>query len=297
VTITAVLLALTPLTVTGALLACFGLGILAGIWVMRRSRVECDALPEPEEPRTIVVPDDMQFLDRQYLFMGKVAHALRNPLTGVLMSAELLQEEDDPTQIRQALERILEQGRQIQEVIMRIQEATALEACQYRLDLEAVQLKDAIEETVSQFRPRAKAKRQILEVDEPPPSVRVVADRRFLSSMLGELISNAIKYSPKDSTIRISTAPSDHGYAIQVADHGPGIAAEEQVQLFQRFVRLSPVPTAGESHIGLGLWSARVMTETLGGDLRVESAPGQGSRFVLDLLQAYAPPSTSTTTA
>ena len=60
------------------------------------------------------------------------------------------------------------------------------------------------------------------------------------------------------------------------------------------FGLISPVPTAGESHIGLGLWSARVMSETLGGELRYEPAEPRGGRFVVDLLKAYLRPTTST---
>lgn len=244
--------------------------------------------------KSFTIAEEMECPERQYLFMGKVAHALRNPLTGVLMSAELLQEEDDPAQIRMALERILEQGRQIREIIMRIQEATALEACQYRLDLEAVQLRETVQEIFDLYQSRAKTKGQRLEIEPFSEHVRVVADRRFLSSILGEMISNAIKYSPKDAAIRLGGGPCDIGYRVWVQDEGPGIGAEERAKLFQRFVKLSPIPTAGESHIGLGLWSARIMAQTLGGDLCCRPAEPKGSRFELELLQAYLKPSTST---
>lgn len=282
-------MSLTPpfLLILGAVILCsFGAG-----WVLARRR---GGETPPTETRTLVTDEEMACPERQYLFMGKVAHALRNPLTGVLMSAELLQEEDDPSQVRMALERILEQGRQIREIIMRIQEATALEACQYRLDLEAVQLRDAVQETVDLYQSRARVKGQHLAVEPFSDDVRVVADRRFLSSILGELVTNALKYAPKGTTVLIGGGSSELGFRVWVQDEGPGISVEERPLLFQRFVKLSPVPTAGESHIGLGLWSARVMAETLGGELRFEPAEPKGGRFVLDLLQAYLPPSTST---
>lgn len=113
--------------------------------------------------------------------------------------------------------------------------------------------------------------------------VVVTGLRPGVTHVLQNLLSNAIKYSPPGS--RVGIHAHNHGKCgrIQVMDRGPGISDSDQERLFQRFVRLSSVPTAGESSTGLGLALAKQQARAMGGDLWFDSRDGGGSIFTLEL--------------
>lgn len=266
-------------------------------WWMRGRKV----VPEVPSQGTLLCPspshgaeDGPTCAELQSGLMRQVAHAVRNPLAGILMSAELLREEDDPDQIRASFRRIQEQGLQIKDIIDQIQQAMAVQACQFRLELQALDLGEEVGEAVRVFQGRAEPKAQTIQVMEPFPTVKVVGDRAFLQAILQELLSNAVKFSPKGSVIRVGGGRDEAGARVWVQDQGPGIKPADRSRMFKPFTRLSSVPTAGEGCLGLGLWTARAMAETLGGLLVEEPLDTRGSRFILCLLEASH---TSTRTA
>lgn len=281
------------------------LGGAVGFVLGRRQPVPLPPSPVPEAPpeRCLLEPVDTESMafcrpsceELQSQLIRQVAHALRNPLAGILMGTELLEEEDDPVHIRRALLRITEQGLQIKDLIDQIQQAMAVQACQFRLELEALDLGEALGEALEAFQSRATAKGQVL-VLEAAPRTLVIADRSFLQGILRELLGNAVKFSAKGSTIRVSILRREEGLRVRIQDGGPGVRAAEREQLFQPFRRLGAVPTGGESGLGLGLWTAWNMARTLGGDVSEcsDGTPGGGGCFALDLLEAVY---TSTRTA
>jgi signal transduction histidine kinase len=96
-------------------------------------------------------------------------------------------------------------------------------------------------------------------------------------------LSNAVKYSPLGKPILFRLLPGEKVIRFVITDEGPGISPEEQEKLFQKFSRLSPRPTAGESSVGLGLSIARKMTEAMHGRIWCESQVGKGSRFIVEM--------------
>jgi len=232
----------------------------------------------------------------QSQLIRQVAHALRNPLAGILMGAELLQEEDDPAHIRRTLGRITEQSLQIKDLIDQIQQAMAVQACQFRVELAGLHLRQEVQEAVEVYRTRAATKGQTLEFSPAGEDQVAIADRAFLQGVLKEMLGNAVKFSPRGGVIHISMARHEEYLRVRVRDGGPGIRDTDREGLFQPFRRLSAVPTGGESGLGLGLWTARNMARTLGGDLLEcsEGGPAGGACFALDLLEAVY---TSTRTA
>jgi signal transduction histidine kinase len=265
----------------GSALLALGLG-----WALGRRR-----RPESPPPRRPLRDEhDLQVPEAVHRFMAKVIHALHNPLTGVLMSAEMLQEEMEPEVARRAAARVLEQGRQLREILRRIQEGTSLEACHFHLDLEAVDLGTLLRETLEDLEPRAAVKGQRFEVADLPPGFLAVGDRAFIRPILGELLSNAVKFAPLEARIQLGGEQDGDLCRVWVRNGGTPIPAGARPALFEPFARLTTPPTGGETTLGLGLWTARVRAEALGGTLREEPlGPGQ-VRFVLELLRAHVQP-------
>jgi signal transduction histidine kinase len=107
----------------------------------------------------------------------------------------------------------------------------------------------------------------------------VWADRIAVAAVLDNLISNAIKYSPSGTTIDVHVRSEGETVVCAVRDSGPGLSPEDQARLFQRGVRLTPKPTAGEPSTGYGLAVAKELVEGLHGQIWCESTLGQGSVF------------------
>jgi len=111
----------------------------------------------------------------------------------------------------------------------------------------------------------------------------VVTDRVAAGAVLDNLLSNAVKYSQAGTSISVTTAIQLGEVVCSVRDHGPGLSEADQANLFQRGVRLSAQPTAGESSTGYGLAIANDLTKALGGRLSCTSVLGQGSCFMFSL--------------
>ncbi|MCB0921424.1 MAG: ATP-binding protein, partial [Actinobacteria bacterium] len=110
----------------------------------------------------------------------------------------------------------------------------------------------------------------------------VHADRTRVAQIVGNLVGNALKYTPADTPIEISFAPGDP-IEVRVRDHGPGIAADEQERVFERFYRIEDPLTMRTGGSGLGLHISRELARAMGGDVRLISSPGEGSTFILQL--------------
>lgn len=110
----------------------------------------------------------------------------------------------------------------------------------------------------------------------------VRADRTRVTQIVGNLVGNALKYTPPDTPIQISFGPGDPT-EVRVTDHGPGIAADEQDRVFERFYRIEDPLTMRTGGSGLGLHISRELARAMGGDVRLNSSPGEGSTFILQL--------------
>jgi signal transduction histidine kinase len=120
---------------------------------------------------------------------------------------------------------------------------------------------------------------------EPPDNAEcyVWTDSTAIAAVMDNLLSNAIKYAPAGSRVVVSMRSEPGAYVCAVRDEGPGISAEEQGLLFQRGMRLSAVPTGGESSHGYGLAVAKELLALVGGEIWCESTLGEGSMFLFRL--------------
>jgi signal transduction histidine kinase len=135
---------------------------------------------------------------------------------------------------------------------------------------------------VEQFRQQQGTAREVVcEMEDGLPPIR--ADREALSRAIWNLLENAGKYSQPDTLIRVFARRNAGTVALGVEDHGDGIALAEQGRIFQKFVRGTGAKRAGIRGVGIGLALVKRIVEAHGGSVRLESEPGRGSTFILEL--------------
>ena len=118
--------------------------------------------------------------------------------------------------------------------------------------------------------------------DDKAPKSIVSADKTYFALIFENLLSNAIKFSPRDTEVILQTSINDSNLQIRVMDYGPGIAADEQDRLFQKFSKLSTRPTAGESSTGLGLSLVKRYSELVKASVWYEPSDEYGAVFVVE---------------
>jgi signal transduction histidine kinase len=120
-------------------------------------------------------------------------------------------------------------------------------------------------------------------VAELATTAPIRADPERLRQVIGNLIDNAVKYSPVGESVAVELAPQNGAAVIAVTDRGPGISPDDQRLIFEKFGRATGAGTASKPGTGLGLFIARSIAEAHGGTVEVSSAPGHGATFRLSL--------------
>jgi protein-histidine pros-kinase len=213
-------------------------------------------------------------------FLSTVSHELRTPLTVILGLAEVLRgpavtDREDRTEL---LERIFANASDMRGMIEQLLDYSRLGDGTVRLDIRPLPLREAVSRCIDLAHGVLGARRSSVDVPDGP---KVHADEHGFNRILMNLLTNAAKYSPRDSTVRV-TAKAEHGVAtISVQDEGVGIPAAEQPQIFERFYQGSL--RSGSRGTGVGLAVARRYVELLGGSISVQSELGRGSTFLFTL--------------
>lgn len=212
-------------------------------------------------------------------FIGVTVHDLKNPLAGVLgFSRHLLEENHLDSESRESVSHIHAGSLAMWERIESLLKLTELDSAT-ETELLAMDPLAVTAEVLTDMRWACEAKHIRLETNLPATAPKILANRDWMACVLENLLSNAIKYSPFKGTVRVDVCFKNKEMLFSVSDEGEGISDEEQSKLFQKFVRLSPKPTAGEDSSGLGLYIVKRMMERMGGRIQCESRKGAGSTF------------------
>jgi signal transduction histidine kinase len=214
-----------------------------------------------------------------------VSHDLGTPFATIQMWSQVLQDEADSMNgdQRKAVERINQAGSHGQQLIQRILDVETANRGDYKLRLENFDINLFIESVVDGFRPAAAHKEINLQTDSASEAIYVLSDKQLLLRILDNLISNAIKYSPRGRTVWVNISDEADDVHIRVRDEGLGISKEEIPFLFSKYTRLSSRPTNGEPSTGLGLSIVKRIVDELNGKIYCESEPGKGSLFTVVL--------------
>lgn len=194
-------------------------------------------------------------------FFRIASHDLKGPLTNLNMAHLLLREmlPDREANVTNVLDTIQVTVRSMMEVVEEFLETAMLHHGRIELNIRPENAADVIQRVVVQH--EAIATQKGIRLDVSPTHEAILCDPVRLQQILANLVSNAIKYSPKQATVSISTRVTpDNALRIAVQDQGAGIPEAEREQLFQPFSKLSTRPTGGESSHGLGLWIAQELT-------------------------------------
>jgi signal transduction histidine kinase len=193
--------------------------------------------------------------------------------------AELLADESLPKDERESfVADIQEQSRHMLGLLNALLDVSKIESGTFSINKIPVALAKFIDDTVERHARLAELKGTRVVCDGAAEG-EVEADPMRLGQIMDNLISNAVKFSPPGSTVRIGAVENGEGWRIHVRDQGPGLTPGDREQLFQDFARLTAQPTAGEKSTGLGLAIARRVVEAHGGQIGVDSEPGQGATF------------------
>jgi len=150
------------------------------------------------------------------------------------------------------------------------------------LVLEPVNLAHLISPLIHDYRSLAEKKNIDISFDAPT-DLQVITDKLFLSRVIDNLLSNALKFSFPESTIFVTLREVENFAEIIIQDGGPGFSADDRKKLFQKYQRLSAKPTAGESSTGLGLYIVKTIIDKMEGELEFKSEEGKGTRFTVRL--------------
>jgi PAS domain S-box-containing protein len=212
-------------------------------------------------------------------FLSRIGHELRTPLTGITGYAELLtRKEVPPERARQWYEEILKQSRALLRIVQMLEFFASTGAGRVMLRPAPVALRHVIDDVIARHQPKAPNHVLARRVKRGVP--KIVADERWLTQSIEELVDNALKFSPDGGRITITAALADDGRVeITVADRGKGMTAEEQERAFAEFVQGDTSDTRQFGGLGLGLSLVQRVAEAHGGTVACVSAPGKGSKF------------------
>ena len=216
-------------------------------------------------------------------FLSNVSHELRTPLTSILAFVETLEAGamEDRENNRRFLSVIRKNAARMGNLVDDILELSAIEAGTVTVTIDKVRLRTVVADIISALSARAK-ERSVIVRNEVAADVIVRADARRLEQMLTNLIDNAIKFNRVGGTVSISYEKCQRD-RIVVMDTGDGITSEHIQRIFERFYRVdrSRSPLAGGT--GLGLAIVKHLARAHGGEVSVQSIPGEGSRFIIEL--------------
>jgi signal transduction histidine kinase len=218
-------------------------------------------------------------------FLATLSHELRTPLTSVMGWVKMMRTGRlDDESIDYALDAIERNARGQAQIISDILDVSDIVHGKLRLNVRQVSLREFIEPALESIRPAAQAKEIALELNIDDSDLRISGDPDRLQQALWNLVSNAIKFTPKGGRVLIEGAREGDEVEVSVSDTGQGIDADFLPHVFDRFRQADSSITREHGGLGLGLALVRHLVEMHGGTARAESdGQGRGARFIIRL--------------
>ncbi len=222
--------------------------------------------------------------------LAVVAHDLRSPLTAALLGItyvkRAVREGATTGELAGALDAVHRAADSMKRLVEDLLDAAAIEAGRLRLAPHPERLAPIVEAAAETARFAAEPKHIRMEASVPDGRCAALVDRERMMQVLGNLIGNAIKFSPEGSLVRVALHETDEAVQIDVTDSGPGIAENDAAKLFSPYWQAAETAHLGT---GLGLFIARSLVEAQNGRIEVRSAKGSGATFSVILPRLAAP--------
>ncbi len=225
-------------------------------------------------------------------FLGIAAHDLKNPLALIQINASLMAQYYDNMVKEEHLERlngIIATSKRMSDIITNLLDVNAIETGNLVVTPKMLNLQYCLQRSIKNFHEQASAKQLSIVFQSQESNDWVFADEQICMQIFDNLISNAVKYSPRGKNVWIMV--KEQGLTLKpapcclifVKDEGPGISQDDMKKLFGKFARLSARPTGGEHSTGLGLSIVKKLVEAMNGCVWCESELGKGATFCVEL--------------
>lgn len=220
-------------------------------------------------------------------FTSVINHELRTPLTSIHGAIKLLEQGAAgplPAQAKYLVELAAHNTQRLREIVDDILDLEKISSGQMQFELEPLRAREVLERVAAGYSPAAQTAGVVIEV-AAEPHLMMRADARRLQQVLANLVSNAIKFAPRETAVTLSAQVSPERpecVRLEVLDRGPGVPPEFRSRIFQRFAQADMKTNRSKGGSGLGLSIARQMTQQMGGTAGYASQPGE-TRFYVDL--------------
>ena len=214
------------------------------------------------------------------MLVSDISHQTRTPLSNILLYSELLAEQAEKKEEKELAGQILMQTEKLEFLLQSLIKMSRLETDVLEVVPKVQNIAKLLDETVGEMSAKAK-KKEIIVSCESAKEIEAAFDLKWTKEALGNILDNAIKYSPKHSEVQIEVREYEFYVCINVKDQGIGVCEEEKAQIFRRFYRGGRVQQ--EDGVGIGLYLAREIIQKEKGYIKLTSKVGKGSCFGLYL--------------
>ncbi|MEI9914005.1 MAG: HAMP domain-containing sensor histidine kinase [Candidatus Saccharibacteria bacterium] len=216
-------------------------------------------------------------------FINITSHNLRTPLTIMQGNIQLLNSSDLPKDVVEALHNIEQSSSQLAGFAEDMLNISTIEAGQSVADRTSTTLEDLVKDLREKFSPMAEEKGLKLDWQIHEPDTKVNVAIKYTKATIRCLLDNAVKFTEKDGSVKCRLSVEDNSLKIVIEDSGIGISTEEQTKLFTKFHRGTDTLTYNYTGTGIGLYVAKLMTESQHGTIKAHSEQGTGSIFTVTI--------------
>jgi signal transduction histidine kinase len=220
-------------------------------------------------------------------FINNMTHELKTPLSTITVAGRTLEKNqvlNNPEKVLETAKLIGKQSVHLNQLINTILEVSLLERTEFELDKHAVNPDELIHQIVSAFLTSCDGC-AVVDEEYHTSGISVQLDILYFTTLMNNLLANAVKYCEKDPVIKIITAREGGNITITVTDNGVGIPREHQDHIFEKFYRISHGNIHKTKGLGLGLYYVKRIAMAHGGDVTVNSKPGRGTTFRITIPQ------------
>jgi signal transduction histidine kinase len=214
-------------------------------------------------------------------FVHNISHELKTPLTLIHLFGETLQRKENLTdeERKECYEIITKESERLSHLINNVLDFSRIEMGRKEFTFKNENIATVVSDTLESYRYHLERKGFTIETDITSDIPEIIIDREAIASVLINLLSNVMKYSPKEKEVTVKLMRDGENAVLQVKDKGIGISPKEILKIFQRFYRSQNITASEIGGSGLGLTLVKHIIEAHGGRIQVESEPGEGSIF------------------